>query len=614
MQQGSWRALGTLLVVAALSACQSDEPPAFPPGGDCVANAAPPLSTTEIERVLRQAGAEAQVQGVAATIAVVNRQGDFLTVFQMFGADSTTRLDPALPIQPQLAGLDIPSTFVALSKAGTGAFLSSCGHAFSTRTASFIVQEHFPPKIDFQPGGPLFGVQFSSLPCSDVMQLPLGLAGDPGGLPLYRNGQLVGGVGIESNGIYGIDTDPSASDDLDRLAEEKIALAASRGFEAPEEIHADQILVGGIRFPYVDVEMPEERPLPPLSTIGTIPAPFVLGPGFPYPAGQSSIFIGLGGPSKLIPATVPGRAVDDEDVDEQLECPAQIEGQSLVGRFPPVSGPGLSADETLQALGQAACRAVTARAAIRRPLGSSVQVNIGVVDRLGTILGIFRTKDAPIFGADVAVQKARSAAFMSLPTAGASLRARGLGSYVDSYERETVDTDSGGQGLRPRLNGQVAYSARGFGFLARPFFPDGINDTAHGPFSLEISQWSPFNTGLQLDLVAPGLRQIVLELNAGQFPALGAGCGGGLRNLDNGFQIFAGGVPLYRSGALVGAIGVSGDGIDQDDLVALAGSIGLEASPDRRSDAVTVVRDEDGKTRRTRLPYVKLPRNPNLGE
>jgi hypothetical protein len=77
-----------------------------------------------------------------------------------------------------------------------------------------------------------------------------------------------------------------------------------------------------------------------------------------------------------------------------------------------------------------------------------------------------------------------------------------------------------------------------------------------------------------------------------------------LVGLENGLQIFAGSVPLFKNGLLVGAVGVSGDGIDQDDLVAAAGSTGFEAPPERRSDQVTV--------RGVPLPFVKFPRNPEL--
>ena len=46
----------------------------------------------------------------------------------------------------------------------------------------------------------------------------------------------------------------------------------------------------------------------------------------------------------------------------------------------------------------------------------------------------------------------------------------------------------------------------------------------------------------------------------------------GQNRLQNGIQIFPGGVPIYRNGRLVGGIGVSGDGIDQDDMIAFLGT------------------------------------------
>ena len=97
----------------------------------------------------------------------------------------------------------------AIAKAVTGAYLSSEGNAFSTRTASQIVQENFNPGEQNQPSGPLFGVQFSQLACSDFtsafngigpgpgpQRSPLGLSADPGGFPLYKAGVPVGGVGV----------------------------------------------------------------------------------------------------------------------------------------------------------------------------------------------------------------------------------------------------------------------------------------------------------------------------------------------------------------------------------------------------------------------------------
>ena len=52
--------------------------------------------------------------------------------------------------------------------------------------------------------------------------------------------------------------------------------------------------------------------------------------------------------------------------------------------------------------------------------------------------------------------------------------------------------------------------------------------------------------------------------------------------LQNGMQIFPGGVPIYRGGTLVGAIGVSGDGIDQDDMIGFLGLPTTAARAGRR--------------------------------
>src|SRR5207344_2416652 len=91
----------------------------------------------------------------------------------------------------------------------------------------------------------------SSLPCGDFKRpaSPLGLSGDPGGIPLYRGGLVVGGVGVEGDGVYGVDADPA---DLDTPPEEQAALGGARGFEAPALVRAEQILADGIRLPFAN--------------------------------------------------------------------------------------------------------------------------------------------------------------------------------------------------------------------------------------------------------------------------------------------------------------------------------------------------------------------------
>jgi len=242
-------------------------------------------------------------------------------------------------------------------------------------------------------------------------------------------------------------------------------------------------------------------------------------------------------------------------------------------RFPFVNSAffnGLTADEVETITGQAIEQAVKTRAAIRQPVGSFAEVNVTVVDIDGTVLGYMGTPDAPFFGFDVSAQKARTAAFFSSQGARTMLEIVSIeDSSVDLMQYLNNATDDG-----LALDGSIAFSDRGAGFLNRPFLPDGIDGTQPGPFSKDLDIWSPFNDGLQLDLDRDSLFQI---LSGNVAPGLGT-CTG-ISGLENGIQIFAGSVPLYKNGALVGGIGVSGDGIDQDDLVSAMGSVGFEAPP-----------------------------------
>jgi uncharacterized protein GlcG (DUF336 family) len=489
-----------------------------------------------VRQVIAQAAAEANAAGLRATIAVTDSEANVLGVFRMDGAPNTTTVSGRSGAGQGLQGAVLPADLAAISKAATGALLSSGGNAFSTRTASFIVQEHFPPLVDFQPGGPLFGVQFSSLACSDFKKpgAPFGLSADPGGLALYKGGLVVGGIGVEGDGVYGLDRDPA---DFDSPVEERVALAGTRGFDPPPLVLAEQILVDGIRFTYAN---------PATLTGGAAP-----GGTFTTPARG-------GQPSAYVPTTING-----------------VTGRTDP-RFPIRAGSALTAADVTQILGQGAKQTTVTRAAIRQPLGSNARVSITVVDLDGRPLGFFQNVDAPNFGIDVSVQKARTANFFSSATAADDLRRAGFAFYL----RDGVP-----------LDGSVAYTARAVGFLAQPFFPPGINDTDPGPFSLPFGTWSPFNTGLQLDIISANLA------NPGT-------CSPAIPRLPNGITIFPGGVPLFKGDRLVGAVGVSGDGIDQDDLIASASSAGFEAPQARRSDQLMI--------RGVRLPYVKFPRHPEL--
>jgi len=199
----------------------------------------------------------------------------------------------------------------------------------------------------------------------------------------------------------------------------------------------------------------------------------------------------------------------------------------------------------------AAQRALHTRAGIRQPVGSPAAVFISVVnnpDKAGeapAILGIFRTQDATVFSLDVAIQKARTSVFFS--------------------------------------NDQLAMSARAVGFIAQRFFPPGIDGTQPGPLF-----------GFQ-EAVSLKLRPVSEDpTGTAPFP--------GNPNLPNGITIFPGGFPLYRDGHLIGAIGVSGDGVDQDDIITASGTEDFLAPLNIRSDMYSY--------RGARLPYAKFPKDP----
>jgi uncharacterized protein GlcG (DUF336 family) len=513
------------------------------------------LSIGDVQTIISQAVSAAVALNRAVTVSVTDREANVLGVFVMTGAPATTTIRSVGTVGRGLEGMVVPATIAAISKAGTGSLFSTGGNAFTTRTAGFIIQEHFPPGIDFRAGGPLYGVQFSSLPCSDIKQpaLPLGLSADPGGLPIYKDGMAVGGVGIEGDGLYTVDRDPT---DTDQPFEELIAASAVRGFEAPALIRGDNILVDGIRLPYSNIGSP---PAPATIAFGSLPG--VVPGAFPIRSAQTSAFV---------PANVGG-----------------VSGEVDTRFFPFIAGAGpnaLTAADVQTIIAHAAQQANITRAAIRQPLGSNARVSIAVVDASGTVLGVFRQLDAPVFGFDVSVQKARTAAFYSNASAAALLNGAGFGNYV---ARAAAD------GLR--LDGSVAFTDRAGGFLHRPFFPDGINNTAAGPFSTPLNEWSPFNVGLQLDLIQANLLAAIGGANV---PC------STIPNLPNGIQIFPGSVPIYKDGVLVGGIGISGDGVDQDDLISAGGGNGYSPAPAIRSDQVFV--------RGVRLPFLKFPRSPNL--
>jgi uncharacterized protein GlcG (DUF336 family) len=604
--------------------------------GQC-AQTAEALSADDVKKVLAQAIDQAQALGVDATIAVVDRVGNVLAVHRMAAVAPPVEIATSRPVQVStgLEGLILPEgsagdAIAAIAKALTGAYLSSEGNAFTTRTANQIVQEHFNPGEQNQPAGPLFGVQFSQLACSDFtlsgvasgaqvgpQRSPLGLAADPGGFPLYKEGTPVGGVGVIADGLYSIDKNIL---DVDQDVDELIALAGTFGFAAPNDRRADRITVEGKTFRFSDAEFsdlavsPENAPSYDSLTTGAL----IDVPG--YGGGEVIGGVRFGAIESGI---APYDLFNDLNAYTFYDQSGQV-------RYPPIDGSDelilgenrLKANEVETLLREALTIANKSRAQIRRPLGTPARVTVSVVDTNGAILGMARTEDGPVFGADVSLQKARTATFFSARDSGdylqsiavptrylspdLSLKAEvNIGDYVEAA-RLFVGPQA--------LSDGIAFSDRAGGNLSRPFYPDGIRGNPHGPFSKSFAdnEWSPFSTGLQSDLIMNQLLTHVVFAVGASANDVVTGCveAPGQR-LANGAQIFPGSVPIYRGTTLVGGIGVSGDGIEQDDMIsflgvhqaglALGGAIN-NAPPEIRADTLS----PQGE----RLRYIQCPQSP----
>jgi uncharacterized protein GlcG (DUF336 family) len=477
-----------------------------------------------------------------AVVAVMDREGWVLGVWALNTNSSSS--------DPLVAD--------AIAKAGTAAFLSSDNNAFSSRTAGDIVQQNFPPGIANTPPGPLVGVNFSQLGFSDINKfkapgsvisygsspgltlvsppLPItgGLAGTPGGVPLYKNGHVVGSAGVAGDGLRPTDITPVVIANPD--ANEDVALAGQTGFQPSATIFGSQVFVNGIRLEYIESSTSLGAMIPFGSLPGKNILPFALmaSPApFPYPVAS------FGG--------------ETGEVRQPI-----IADPSIVPL--PGGAARLTATEVSNIIAAAANRCRTTRAGIRLPRGQAAQVFITVVNNPNSngvppvVLGTFCTSsNTTRFSWDVAVQKARTAVFFSATNR--------------------------------------AYSTRTVGFLSQSMYPPGISGTQPGLF---------FGLQERFSIITPVSVLATNPVNGAVFMT----STNADPNLPNGITIFPGGFPLYRNGALIGAVGVSGDGVDQDDLISASGaSLFLAPVP---------IRADQTQYHAARLPFAKFPRNPAM--
>jgi uncharacterized protein GlcG (DUF336 family) len=496
-----------LLIAVPLAAFQVKRPPfrhqPRPPSDPVM------LSLADVMAVV-QATAES-VNSDAMVIAVTDRQGDILAVYEKPNAPATATAN---------FGIQAPTKEVAVALARTTSFFSNDQAPLSTRTVRFISGIHFPPGIAFTGNAPLYGIENTNRGCPfntdylrgqeyppsrsiDGTQPGLGIltgkadlndsdpsAVNPGGVPLYKDGEMVGGVGV-------------AGVPLDVAEFAAFSGSVGAGF-GPHPVAPGVVIIGGIAVPFV-----KQTTMPAGYAAGSADGMYVLGPfSSPRPAPDGDLIATHAGP---------------------------------IG--------GLTQGEVQRIINNAVAEANQTRAVIRLPIGSRARMVFAVSDLDGTLLALHRMPDATVFSIDVAVAKSRNVIFFSGPN------------------RTAADL--------PGVPMGTAITNRTIGFGAQPIYPPGVDGSSPGPF------FSLY----QFDTLHPCTQ--------GSQPA---------NPNQNGIVLFPGALPLYKNSVLVGGLGVSGDGVDQDDFVTAAGAAGFEAPAHIEADQII----DQG----VRLPYLKFPQNP----
>ena len=443
-----------------------------------------------------------------------------------------------------------------------------------------------------------------------------GIATLPGGIAIYRAGtnEVIGGLGVFFPG-----KDGTASFEQGFVATAKQTrqnrLNAPKALEA-ELIALETLLPINVGKPAV-VDVPLVSPT--LATITLAPADIIARAGgikLPLTAPRSTAQtqalvnkinnaarINLGGialqsfgpqagplgvqtlftlAGKLGPGTVSG---SDQPVKGAVTVlPGKLQADGWI--VPATAGSELTAAQVKGIIDQGTVEAGKTRAQIRiQPTGTKMVLAVSDFD--GTILGLYRMSGATLFSIDVAVAKARNTVY-----------------YASADLQPTDRTGTVPIG--------TAFTNRTFRYLASAHDPSG--NTAAGPGAFSILKDAGINpkTGLNTNPNSPPLAssfKTVLgydSFNTGSnfhsttMPAAN----------QNGIVFFPGSSALYVGRKLSGGFGVSGDGVDQDDVVT---SYAAAGSPQGNFNAPTDLRADNYLVSRIRLPYVKYSRNPFTG-
>lgn len=445
------------------------------------------------------------------------------------------------------SGANAANDDLAVGVARTAAFFSHNQAPLSSRTVRFLSGIHFPPGITNTPSAALYGIENTNRGCDFNVAFNAGKC-----LPRARR---VNGVRCDSSDASGcgpgIVTGKIFPDDADarsvnpggiplyRFEKGLIGAIGIAGISGDaQEFAAASGAFGAIASGVAPVPV-FPLPHPGNVFIDGIRLPF-LGPNLRLEFSASGVPNGV----RRLEGTTSGTDTGSFVIAPQHGGCAPNE--YLVG---PLAGSKLNVADVTGIVDRAIATARKTRAAIRLPLNRYARMVIAVADVDGSILALYRMPDATVFSIDVAVAKSRNVVYFSA------------------------------QGL-PGLSGGTAVSNRTIGFGSQPFFPSGIDSSVLDPRS------GPWYQSLFVnDLNRPCSQ------------------GGQLTNANqNGIVFFAGSTPLYRGTEIAGGLGISGDGIEQDDYVTYHAAGPFLPAAELWADRIKV----DG----VRLPMFKFPRHP----
>ncbi|MGA7500374.1 MAG: hypothetical protein WBX00_26885 [Isosphaeraceae bacterium] len=618
--------------------------PELPPGTigyDPSTNPDQLLTTSDVKALLERAAAAVDLND--AIIAVVDRNGTILGVRVESG------------VSPQITGNTTNLVFAidgAVSEARTGAYFSNDTAPLTSRTIQDISQTtitqrvvdsnpdvpdpngdstlygpgyvaavgikgHFPPGIMFTPQVDLFDIEGTNrdslspvthtrfnvpsqyIPPGASLVAPesygqvtgllptaqsRGIGTLPGGVPLYKtvNGKtaLVGGIGVFFPGTTGYATEENSKLNTPLLYNpHKLDLSEVAEYMA-------FVAAGGSK----------SAGLPFSGPVNNAPAL----PDFTEPFGRidlAGITLdifgggGLEGPKNLLNfgATLgAGNANDGTDMPVDKQGDTYLAGQGVPYGWlvTPHAGGGLTATDVEAIVARGITEANQVRAQIRLPLNNTARMSFAVSDENGNILGLYRMQDADYFSIGVAVAKARNVAY-----------------YDNASQLQPSDEI---KGIPPG----TALTTRTIRYLSLPFFPEGIDIDPPGPGSIltdgGVTKYGT-NKGAPLPASAFQSLQGYADFNPNSNfhdPYNKAN--------QNGVVFFPGSTPLYKDATgsglrsqLVAGLGVSGDGVLEDDDVTSNASIAFAPS-------FTIHRADQVKLRGVRLPYFKYNRNPHV--